>query len=73
MIEFQFSGLSEFLTMGGNGLYVWPSYGLFLLFIMVNISSPLLSKRKILAMLKARQAREHRQRATIELNKTTIV
>lgn len=59
MIELQFSGLSEFLTMGGYGLYVWSSYGLFLLFLIVNIGFLLLSKRKILAMLKARQAREN--------------
>lgn len=31
--------MTEWLAMGGYGAYVWPSYGIFLLIIAVNIVS----------------------------------
>ena len=57
-MNFQFESFSDFLGMGGYALYVWVSYGLFLLFIVGNVVPPLLSKQKILKQLIARSRRE---------------
>lgn len=50
----QFNDFSAFLAMGGHGLYVWLSYGLVLLILIFNITSPWLTKRRIVAEQKRR-------------------
>ena len=57
-MTFQFDSFMDFLAMGGYATYVWVSYGLFFLFVVANVLSPLLSKRKILRQLMARSERE---------------
>lgn len=48
--------LTEFLHMGGYAFYVWTSYGLALLILLINIVVPLRQRRKLLADI-ARAAR----------------
>ncbi|MEE9396502.1 MAG: heme exporter protein CcmD [Methylococcales bacterium] len=50
----QFNDFSEFLAMGGHGLYVWLCYGLVFLILIINIMSPWLTKRRIVAEQKRR-------------------
>ncbi len=51
--------LNEFLHMGGYAFYVWTSYGIALLILLVNIIAPARQRRKLLTDIarKARRAR----------------
>ncbi|WP_432697761.1 heme exporter protein CcmD [Marinobacterium sp. YM272] len=53
-----FSSFSEFLSMGGHGLYVWLSYALGLIVILVNLVVPLMERSQLIAQLKRRLQRE---------------
>lgn len=48
--------MSEILNMGGYAFYVWTSYFLTLLVVIINTVGPIVCERKKLAQLK-RQAR----------------
>ncbi len=50
----QFSSFAEFIDMGGYGFNVWSVYGLFAIFVAVNLILPLRKKQKILRQLKRR-------------------
>ncbi|HEX4975787.1 MAG TPA: heme exporter protein CcmD [Pseudomonadales bacterium] len=58
----QFSSLSEFINMGGQGLYVWSSYGISLLVLTVNVLVPLLRKRSLSKEIQQTMKREAKQR-----------
>jgi len=51
--------LTEFLDMGGYGFYVWTSYGISLLVLVINVILPTRQKTKLLADIarKIRRAR----------------
>lgn len=51
-------GWSEFWAMGGYGLYVWGSYAVTLIFMVVEVILVLARKRTILQFL-ARMPRNH--------------
>ncbi|GGC07105.1 hypothetical protein GCM10011352_36770 [Marinobacterium zhoushanense] len=53
-----FNSISEFLTMGGHGLYVWLSYGLGLVVILANLIAPLQAGKRLRAQLTRRLLRE---------------
>ena len=42
----QFDSFSDFLTMGGHGVYVWTVYGVALLVLSVLIITPLRRDRR---------------------------
>ena len=48
------SSLSEFLSMGGYGAYVWPAYGLAAVVIAGNIVLPLIRLRRLKADIRRR-------------------
>ena len=50
------SGLDAFLHMGGYGAYVWSSYGLASLVLIVNIVLPLRAERAALLRISRREA-----------------
>jgi heme exporter protein D len=52
--------LTEFLDMGGYAFYVWSSYGIALLIMLINIILPARQRRKLLADI-ARAARRTRR------------
>ena len=53
--------ISEFLHMGGYALYVWTSYAIALVVLVVNVIQPLLCQRRMKRALarKSRLARRH--------------
>ncbi|MBP0049989.1 heme exporter protein CcmD [Marinobacterium sp. AK62] len=53
-----FNSFSEFMAMGGHGLYVWLSYGLGLAVILINVILPRLQRNRLLAEQKRRLRRE---------------
>ena len=50
-------GLSEFFAMGGYAIYVWPSYALTLLLLVLNWYLPYQQHKKTLQQLKRRKRR----------------
>ncbi len=57
--------LTEFFDMGGYAFYVWSSYGLALIVLVVNLVLPVRQRRKLLADFtrKARRARREERKA----------
>ncbi len=53
-----FSSVSEFLAMGGHGLYVWLCYGVVLAMLIVNMLAPVMQRRQILREQSQRLRRE---------------
>lgn len=49
---------SEFFHMGGYAFFVWTSYGLTLIVVIMNIVSPILQRKKIIARIKRTIKRE---------------
>lgn len=58
MPEIQFSSISDFLSMGGYGLYVWSSYGIFSLMVVLSLMLPRFARKKIIKQQLARLQRE---------------
>ena len=42
-----FESFSEFLNMGGHGLYVWLAYGISAVLLAINVVLPILHKRQL--------------------------
>jgi heme exporter protein D len=55
-----FESFAEFIDMGGHGLYVWLSYAIALVVIVINIVNPLMHKRHIFTE-QARRLRREKQ------------
>lgn len=55
-----FQSWSDFINMGGYGFYVWLSYGLSLLAIVMLIVQSLSGKSAVLKSIKREQQREAR-------------
>lgn len=57
--------LEQFFSMGGYALYVWTSYGIALVVLIINVVLPLLRKaetqKDIVRALKQDAARQQRQ------------
>lgn len=49
----------EFFQMGGYALYVWVSYGLTALLLVLNVLLPMAREKGIIKTLKRRQEREN--------------
>ena len=59
----QFSSFTDFINMGGYAFNVWAVYGLFAVFLVVNLWFPLFKRKKIIRNLKrARQRQSQDQR-----------
>ena len=54
--------MADFLSMGGYGAYLWPSYAVFAIVLAIDALAPRLKRRRVLAeirgKLKRRAARE---------------
>ncbi len=55
--------LEEFFNMGGYAFYVWSSYGIALLVLLVNIIAPLRQRNKLLHGIAATARRRARRNA----------
>ncbi|MFD2229957.1 heme exporter protein CcmD [Alkalimarinus sediminis] len=53
-----FESFSDFLAMGGHGLYVWLSYGVAALIFIANIVLPMTKKKQIVKKHQQRLKRE---------------
>ncbi|WP_415895632.1 heme exporter protein CcmD [Neptuniibacter sp. PT34_22] len=53
-----FDSFSDFIAMGGHGFYVWLSYAIALVVIVINIVNPALQKKKVISDLVRRLRRE---------------
>jgi len=52
--------LQEFLAMGGYGFYVWTSYGIAAIILVVNILLPILQRKSFLRQQALKQKRQER-------------
>ncbi len=43
-----FDSFNDFLMMGGHGLYVWLSYGVGLLVLMIAAISPVIERKRVI-------------------------
>ncbi len=50
--------LQEFLHMGGYGFYVWTSYGIATIILLVNIILPILQRKSFLRQQALKQKRQ---------------
>ena len=55
--------LNEFLNMGGYAFYVWTSYGLAMIVLVLNVILPMRQRKKLLNDI-ARTARRARRNTT---------
>ncbi|WP_339615082.1 heme exporter protein CcmD [uncultured Gilvimarinus sp.] len=56
MIEFRFSSLTEFLQMGGHGIYVWSCAAIALVILTVLLVYPIITARSQLVRIQRQQA-----------------
>ena len=54
----QFESFSDFIAMGGHGLFVWLCYGVGLLVFLLLFVSPRLKRKSIMAELYQKQNRQ---------------
>ena len=59
----QFAEFSEFIAMGGHGLYVWVAYGVAVLVFAFNLVTPMLKRRRFFVE-QARQLRREELHAS---------
>jgi heme exporter protein D len=52
---------SEFFAMGGYAFFVWTSYGIALLVILLNIVMPVIERKKVISRVKRAIRREQLQ------------
>ena len=53
---------SEFFHMGGYAFYVWTSYAIALVLVILNIVAPILQRRRIVSRIKRALRREALER-----------
>lgn len=53
-----FSSWSEFLSMGGHGLYVWAAWGVTALFLLATVWHARLERHQLLKQLRRRARRQ---------------
>ena len=53
--------MSEFFEMGGYAAYVWPSYGLALVILIINLVAPALQRKRLLADIARKLRRARRE------------
>jgi len=58
-----FASFSEFLSMGGYGFYVWLSYSVSLLSVLLLIINTVRKRKKIFMQVEQRLQREQRIKA----------
>jgi heme exporter protein D len=50
--------LQEFLAMGGYGFYVWTSYGICLVVLVLNVVIPVIQRKQFLRQQALKQKRQ---------------
>lgn len=65
----QFSNFADFINMGGYGAFVWPSYFLTLLLVVIHVVLPLMRRRGLIKQINKearRQTRRETKQAPVE-------
>ena len=65
-----FASFSDFMAMGGYAFYVWLSFGLTLLCLVVIVISTRLKTLSLFNELRSKQAREARRQAAQQMENT---
>ncbi|MCJ8319911.1 MAG: heme exporter protein CcmD [Colwellia sp.] len=65
----QFTSFSDFLAMGGYGFYVWLSYGVTALLLIILVIASNKQNKAVIAHIRARQKRENKLRLAAALQK----
>ncbi len=55
--------MNELLAMGDYGFYVWSSYAVFFVILILDAFAPRLRKHSIMRELRSRYEREHARRS----------
>ena len=58
--------LTEFLHMGGYAFYVWTSYGITLIVLVVNLVVPIRHRKKLLGDFARKARRERKLKENLE-------
>jgi heme exporter protein CcmD len=58
MPDFQFDSLGDFLSMGGDAFFVWGAYAFFAVCMGWQVIQPILQRRKVIKLIRARMQRE---------------
>jgi heme exporter protein D len=53
--------MNEFLAMGGYGEYVWSSYAIFMIALLIDFIAPRLRSRRVIAELRGRLLRQQKR------------
>lgn len=61
MIEFRFSSLTEFMYMGGHGIYVWSCAAIALVILTALLVYPIVTARSQLTRIQRQQAMQKMQ------------
>ncbi|GAB2503909.1 heme exporter protein CcmD [Microbulbifer agarilyticus] len=61
-MQFQFDSLASFFTMNGHGPYVWASYGMAVLVLVVLAVTPVFRQRKLRRELQQQLRQEEARR-----------
>jgi len=65
-MNFQFESLNDFMTMSGHGAFVWVSYLVTILALLVMVVIPLLQKKQMRQQLKRQRIIEQAQKNTVK-------
>ncbi|MGK0444396.1 MAG: heme exporter protein D [Bermanella sp.] len=55
-----FDSFTEFMHMGGHGIFVWLSYGITCLIIAQNFIAPVLKRKKVIKDIERQMRREQK-------------
>ncbi len=53
--------MTDFLAMGGYGAYVWSSYAIFVIALLIDFLAPRLRNRRVIADLRGRLKRQKKR------------
>ncbi len=53
--------MNDFFVMGGYGAYVWSSFAIFFIVLIIDFIAPLLRRRRVLAELRGRIKRQQKR------------
>jgi len=62
MMNFQFESLQDFMTMNGHGAFVWASYVVTLMALLLLVVIPAMQKKQIRQQLKRQRIIEQAQK-----------
>lgn len=56
--------MADFISMGGYGAYLWPSYAVFVIVLAIDALAPRLKRRRVLAEIRGKLKRRATREAT---------